>query len=271
MWSSMFQRILPAFYVVSIFLSNTAFGNNVCYVEQGGCRYRVTILPTSVCPAISGYGHNNDQPIDGSTLLSSTSAATADDIESSSKAGSQLPGSGQQDNVLDPVKKLENLESKLLKMVEELSVRSLRHIREIRTDLRQMAVSVNSLKSPSGGGGRMTMTRSGGNAGGGHAGGGAASDMVGSQATAGGRIGGGIGMQCPSEFVGVGTWRSCYRFSNFEASWHEAREYCSAFGANLVSIDTMKEAYIVDYLIKSHQGMFIARPCLENGVNATVE
>jgi len=243
-----------------VFFATSAFANNVCYVEQGGCRYRDTILPTSVCPAATGYGPNNDQPIDGITS-SLTSAATVDDdgSSSSSKTGSSLskPGSVQLDDLLDPVKKLETLESKLLKMVEELSVRSLRHIREIRSDLRQMAVSVNSLKT-SAGGSRMATTRSGGALSGGHTGGSATGDMVGSQATAGGRLVSGIGMQCPSEFVGLGTWRSCYRFSNFEASWHEAREYCSAFGANLVSIDTMKEAYIVDYLIKSHPGMCIS-------------
>jgi len=61
-------------------------------------------------------------------------------------------------------------------------------------------------------------------------------------------------VRCPAEFVGVGTWRSCYRFSMFEASWHEAKEYCSAFGANLLTLETMKEAYIIDYLIKSNTG-----------------
>jgi len=60
--------------------------------------------------------------------------------------------------------------------------------------------------------------------------------------------------QCLPEFSRVGSWRSCYRFSLFNATWHEAREYCSAFGANLLAVDSLKEAHIVDYLIKSHSG-----------------
>ena len=214
--------------------------NNVCYVEEGGCRYRVTILPTSVCSSVSGSvygGHSNDQPVDGNV-----SSGGVDKLKTD-------PATllGLDSLAVDPVKKLENLESKLIKMVEELSVRSLRHIREIRSDLRQMTVSVNSLKSPSGSV-RAVSTR------GGATGGSVGEMLTGHQVAHVGRSGGGVGTRCPLEFVGVGTWRSCYRFSNFEASWHEAREYCSAFGANLVSIDTMKEAYIVDYLIKSNPG-----------------
>jgi len=32
--------------------------NNVCYVEESGCKFRVTVLPVSSCPA----SHVNDQP-----------------------------------------------------------------------------------------------------------------------------------------------------------------------------------------------------------------
>ena len=118
--------------------------------------------------------------------------------------------------------------------MEQLSVRSLRHIRQIRSDLRQMTQSMTAIKARSmrgdsgidgvGGGGSGVISRPNGHT------------------------------RCPDEFVTVGRWRNCYRFSNFDASWHEAREYCSAFGANLVSLDSMKEAYIIDYLIKSYPG-----------------
>lgn len=60
--------------------------------------------------------------------------------------------------------------------------------------------------------------------------------------------------RCPSGFIGVASWFSCYRFSNFVSTWHEAREYCSAFGANLLSLDSLKEAHVVDFLIKSNEG-----------------
>jgi len=59
---------------------------------------------------------------------------------------------------------------------------------------------------------------------------------------------------CLPEFSKVGAWPSCYRFSTFNASWHEAREYCSAFGANLLALDSLKEAHIIDYLLNSKPG-----------------
>ena len=116
------------------------------------------------------------------------------------------------------MKKLDELERKLTKMMEGLSVRSLRHIRQIRNDLRQMTSTMDLIKQQSGS--RKSKR----------------------------------GLPCPPEFVRVGTWQSCYRFSNFNTTWHEAREYCSAFGADLVSLDTLKESYILDYLIKSSPG-----------------
>jgi len=145
--------------------------------------------------------------------------------------------SGSDDSVM-PMQKLEMLEEKLVKMMEQLSIRSLRHIRRIRADLRQMTQSMSAIKARSmQPGGALDAVAVA--AGGGHEG-----IVVRSNGHT----------RCPGEFVGVGRWRTCYRFSNFDASWHEAREYCSAFGANLVSLDSMKEAYIIDYLIKSHPG-----------------
>ena len=137
------------------------------------------------------------------------------------------------DDATVTIQKLELLEGKLVKMMEQLSIRSLRHIRQIRADLRQMTQSMTAIKARS--------MRPGG-----------AVDGVGS---AGVIIRPNGHTRCPDDFVGVGRWRTCYRFSNFDASWHEAREYCSAFGANVVSLDSMKEAYIIDYLIKSHSGL----------------
>lgn len=119
------------------------------------------------------------------------------------------------------MKKLDELEKRLIKMMEGLSVRSLRHIRQIRNDLHQMSTSLSLLKA--GGLKRMKGRRS-------------------------------VAMDCPPEFVRVGMWNSCYRFSSFAETWHNAREYCSAFGADLVALDTIKESYILDYLIKSNRG-----------------
>ena len=63
-------------------------------------------------------------------------------------------------------------------------------------------------------------------------------------------------LPCLPEFIRVGTWPSCYRFSAFNASWHESREYCSAFGANLLALDSLKEAHIIDYLLNSKTGTY---------------
>ncbi len=129
------------------------------------------------------------------------------------------------DNMVDevdivPASRMDRLERKLTKMMEGLSIRSLRHIRQIKADLRGMTDTINSLRK-----------------------GGPKNEAP---------------MECPPEFISIGTWPSCYRFSTFNATWHQAREYCSAVGANLVTMDTLKEAYILDYLIKSHPGKLIS-------------
>lgn len=122
----------------------------------------------------------------------------------------------------EETKRLDELERKLTKLMEGLSVRSLRHIRHIRNDLRQLSTSMSLLKQQA-----ITTNSQGKKK---------------------------RGLTCPPEFVGVGTWSSCYRFSNFNTTWHEAREYCNAFGADLVALDSLKESYILDYLIKSNPG-----------------
>ena len=116
--------------------------------------------------------------------------------------------------------------------MEGLSIRSLRHMRKIRKDLEKMSSSMDLLRS------QQSSYQNSGNP-----------DRRSLSKTK-------RGLSCPAEFVTVGTWTSCYRFSNFNTTWHEAREYCSAFGADLVSLDTLKESYILDYLIKSNPGKF---------------
>ena len=55
---------------------------------------------------------------------------------------------GDDENGDVSLKKLEVLEKKLIKMMEGLSVRSLRHIRQIRNDLRKMSETISNLQSP---------------------------------------------------------------------------------------------------------------------------
>ena len=162
-----------------------------CTIFQGACQYQVSVT--------------------GSNCMSQDEPATSfqDIIDEAKKTNA---------NEEEEMKRLDTLEKKLTKMMEGLSIRSLRHIRQIRNDLREMSMTMNLLKHQ---GNKRRR-----------------------------------GSTCPPEFTSVGTWTSCYRFSTFNATWHEAREYCAAFGADLVSPDTMKEAYIMDYLIKSNPGKF---------------
>lgn len=183
---------------------------NSCQIgtSQDGCRYVLSFQPSeSHCHSVSDFSESRHHP-------------------SNPSSSSQAPSN---DEAALTVKKLDHLEQKLTRMMEELSVRSLRHIRQIKIDLRQLMTSVRDIKvkqtrPPTAGSGNVI-------AGAGRA-----------------------GVPCLPEFVRVGPWPSCYRFSLFNATWHEAREYCSAFGANLLALDSLKEAHIIDYLIKSNPG-----------------
>ncbi len=185
---------------------------NQCTLQQNGCSYRVSLHGTN-CHGMVNDGTQNVLPVDYRSEYKSN-VIDAFLPEEKQKPTEVVDG-------LVAVHKLDDLERRLIKMMEALSVRSLRHIRSIRDDLHKMSTSLSLIKaggtSRRGGRGRTTVS-------------------------------------CPAEFRRVGMWNSCYRFSTFEESWHNAREYCSAFGADLVSLDTIKESYILDYLIKSNPG-----------------
>lgn len=159
-----------------------------CTIFQGPCQYEVSVTGSNCM--------SQDEPSNFQSIIEQTKKTNAIEEEE--------------------MKRLDTLEKKLTKMMEGLSIRSLRHIRKIRSDLSEMSMTLNLLKH------QGNKRRN--------------------------------GRTCPPEFTSVGTWTSCYRFSTFNATWHEAREYCAAFGADLVSPDTIKEAYILDYLIKSNVG-----------------
>lgn len=198
---------------VSTGVAPTKFGSNVCYVQQSdGCRFRIAVFPDECRGGPSGRETRN----------TGIGKRDLNEIDPSAAAA--------EEDAAKSLLRLEAFEQKLTKMMEDLSVRSLRHVREIRSDLRQMTLSMNRLKT--------------------------GSDVT-SAAAADGRGGGGPlhhqpPRQCPSQFIGMGNWKSCYRFSNFEATWNEAQEYCKIFGASLLSLDTMKESNIIDYFMKSN-------------------
>ncbi|XP_074641666.1 perlucin-like [Tubulanus polymorphus] len=57
-------------------------------------------------------------------------------------------------------------------------------------------------------------------------------------------------LKCPDGFM---KWqRSCYKFSNYKASWLEAQAYCQVMRANLISIEYWQEnRFIVGYIRKN--------------------
>ena len=188
---------------------------NVCTLHQGGCSYKITLTGSNCFNGMINDGTTNVLPPDYGGQYKYNK------IDAFLPDDPKEPQSNEVLDGTDAMKKLEELEKRLIRMMEGLSVRSLRHIRQIRNDLHQMSTSMSLLKT------------------GGLKGKGRRSAVV----------------DCPPEFVRVGMWNSCYRFSSFAESWHNAREYCSAFGADLVALDTIKESYILDYLIKSNPGM----------------
>lgn len=60
-------NVLTTIIIVCFQLINA---NNVCYVEESGCKFRVTVLPVSRCPV----NEVNDQP-DITKVSSSTMSA----------------------------------------------------------------------------------------------------------------------------------------------------------------------------------------------------
>ena len=189
---------------------------NQCLLSHDGCSYQITLTGSTCINSMQG---------DGPRALDRINETFKTDIKN--EIDSDFTGVDEGDNGSDvddenddddvSLKKLEVLEKKLIKMMEGLSVRSLRHIRQIRNDLRKMTETISNLQSPE-------------------------------------ALGVVKGIECPADFVSVGTATSCYRFSTFATGWHDAREYCAAFGADLVAPDTLKESYILDYLIKSNPG-----------------
>ena len=185
---------------------------NQCVLSHDGCSYQIT-LTGSTCI--------NNMLSDGPKTLDRINETFKHDIKNEIDTDFVEVDSNNDDKDKEvSLKKLEVLEKKLIKMMEGLSVRSLRHIRQIRNDLRKMSQTISNLQAPE----TLGLTK---------------------------------GIECPVDFVSVGTATSCYRFSTFATGWHDAREYCAAFGADLVAPDTLKESYILDYLIKSNPGYFI--------------
>lgn len=57
-WAMARVDVLTIVTLMVVACSQLSDANNVCYVEESGCKFRVTLLPMSACPA----DHVNDQP-----------------------------------------------------------------------------------------------------------------------------------------------------------------------------------------------------------------
>ena len=62
---------------------------------------------------------------------------------------------------------------------------------------------------------------------------------------------------CPDGFLSFERWPECYMFSTFNTTWYEARDFCDAFNSDMVALGSLKEHYVVTFLIKNNIGKYI--------------
>ena len=202
-----------------ISITSLALGReNSCAIYSGGCAFHVVL---------AGKNCLRDTPLTGSYTQmqgDDPKAAFYDRYQVSPAENNINKDQVELDKIVrDELetnsKRLTELEEKLTRMMEGLSVRSLRHFRKIKTDMGAIMSSVRSMSKQDGG-----------------------------------RLREGATSRCPADFISTGTWESCYMFSNFNTSWDDARAFCGALGANLVAIETEKEAFVLDGLIQTNTG-----------------
>lgn len=58
--------------------------------------------------------------------------------------------------------------------------------------------------------------------------------------------------KCPEGFVSQDDWESCYLFSKFNTSWYTARDFCTALDSDLAALGSMKEHFLLSFLIKNN-------------------
>ena len=61
---------------------------------------------------------------------------------------------------------------------------------------------------------------------------------------------------CPDGFLTFERWPYCYMFSTFNTTWYEARDFCAAFDSDMVALGSLKEHYVVTFLIKNNVGRY---------------
>ena len=61
---------------------------------------------------------------------------------------------------------------------------------------------------------------------------------------------------CPKGFTTIYNGDSCYLMSNFNATWSEAKDYCTALNSDLIALGSIREHNLISFLIKNSQGKF---------------
>ncbi|XP_064619707.1 C-type lectin domain family 4 member D-like [Lineus longissimus] len=137
-----------------------------------------------------------------------------------------------------PLTTLDALEARLTRQMEALSIRTLRGVRRIETKMQELTKT----------GMDRRLVRLDAEAQGGSQGGLNDQRIISERSILCNERG--ESNKCPTLFTGIDGWETCYLFSNFNATWQQARDYCAALGANLVVMETNKEHYLVNLLIK---------------------
>lgn len=171
-------------------------GESVCYINNGNCTYKFTLLDKPKC--LHGYSSN---PLLKDHVLSKRSTDT------------QLNGGENLQEIDRLRKKMGKLEKKLSHSMDNLSSRVLRGVRRMEEKVNNLLNSHHK---------RNVITN--GNE------------------------------YCPKGFQKVDNWPYCYLMSKFNSSWYEARDFCSALESDLVALGTVKEHYLLTFLIKNDPG-----------------
>ncbi|KAK3097164.1 hypothetical protein FSP39_006980 [Pinctada imbricata] len=58
---------------------------------------------------------------------------------------------------------------------------------------------------------------------------------------------------CPAGFTTVYNGDACYLLSNFDATWYEAKDFCTAINSDLLALGSIREYNLVTFLIKNNQ------------------
>lgn len=127
--------------------SSRASSKQGCTLYQGGCEYKVAVVSRQCKPKDAFKLRTGEQEEE--------EEMDDDKFNSHMSNEKHVTSSWWNEDVELPLRKLDDLESRLTKMMEDLSVRSLRHIRQIRAELRQVASSLDVLKQQSNDGAKL--------------------------------------------------------------------------------------------------------------------